>query len=280
MDTEASGNTTPSAIKSRAYQLTLNQTDKFEGLINEFRKLKSCDYRIACLEKAPTTGHEHIHLYVHFNNPYKLSKKIMSFGAHVEICKGSPKQNIDYIEKDGNVILEEGERPRQGCCSVKDLKEITNPDDLNWNQYNTWKNIKATPKKTKLSEWKKDVKIYFIYGPSGIGKTDKSEEILRSENVDEFEEVKHVGEFWHGVVDGQGACIYDDFRDSHMTASEFINFIDYRSHNLNVKGGSVKNNYNLIIITSVQDPYMIYKNIDDEPRKQWIRRMNIVNLMV
>ena len=49
------------------------------------------DYLISAKEKAPTTGHEHIHIYIHFESSYKLSKKILSTGVHVDICRGSPK---------------------------------------------------------------------------------------------------------------------------------------------------------------------------------------------
>ena len=49
-------------------------------------------------------------------------------------------------------------------------------------------------------------------------------------------------------------ALYDDFRDSHMKPSEFINFIDYNVHGLNIKNGEIQNNYKYIIITSVQDP--------------------------
>ena len=93
--------------------------------------------------------------------------------------------------------------------------------------------------------------------------------------------VKHNNDFWDkkGVGDGRGAAIYDEFRDSHVKASEFINFIDYNRHYLNVKGGSQMNNFNRIIITSVQHPEHIYAGIaDEEPRKQWLRRMNIIDL--
>lgn len=74
---------------------------------------------------------------------------------------------------------------------------------------------------------------------------------MEENGIEEFEEVKYENGFWNGIGDGTGCCVYDDFRDSHMKASEFINFIDYNVHNLNIKGGNVKNNYNLIIITSV-----------------------------
>ena len=71
----------------------------------------------------------------------------------------------------------------------------------------------------------------------------------------------------------------DDFRDSHMKPSEFINFIDYNIHNLNVKGGSVRNLYSTIIITSVQRLDCIYLNMaNDEPRQQWERRIKVIDL--
>lgn len=87
----APGNTNPGAFRARAFQLTLNEPEKYYELITELKKLKTMDYLISCKEFAPTTGHEHIHIYIHFTQTYKISKKIMSFGAHIEICKGSPK---------------------------------------------------------------------------------------------------------------------------------------------------------------------------------------------
>ena len=42
---------------------------------------------------------------------------------------------------------------------------------------------------------------------------------------------------------------------------------------MNIKGGNCLNDYKLIIITSIQPLDSIYRNMDDEPRKQWIRRI-------
>ena len=133
------------------------------------------------------------------------------------------------------------------------------------------------PKKIKLSEWKKKVEVTYICGPSGAGKTTMTIAELEKANVEYFDEVKKVGDFWHGTT-GEGIAVYDDFRDSHVKASEFINFIDYNTHKLNIKGGSVVNKYEKIFITSVQSPFEIYKNMNNEPRKQWLRRMNLIML--
>lgn len=271
-----SGNTTPSSFRARAFLFTLNQIDKYDELKELITKLKSNDYFLAAQEKAPTTGHEHIHIYAHFESSYKLNQKILDVGAHIDICKGSPKQNIAYVKKDGNILDEIGDEPTQGQMhTVKDLKEIKDPNFLYWTEYNTWNKIHSKPQKIKVGEWRKDIKVYYIWGESKTGKSDRIEEIMKKHNIDEFDEVKHVNDFWDGVVDGKGCCVYDDWRSSHMKASEFINFIDYRSHNLNVKGGSIRNNYNLIIISTTQNPDEIYDSLGDEPKKQWLRRMEI-----
>lgn len=169
MTTEVSGNTKPSTLRARAFQFTLNQVEKFDTLISELTKLKSCDYIIACQEKAPSTGHEHIHCYAHFENPYKLNKRIMAVGAHVEICRGSPLQNINYVKKDGNIIYENGTAPHQGCAlTCSELKELS-LDEVPPRFYNTWKQLQPT--KIKKSDWNKNIEVHYIFGPSGIGKS-------------------------------------------------------------------------------------------------------------
>ncbi len=284
MTSHASGNTIPSAcvFKARSFLFTLNEVDKYESLKTLLTSLKSMDYFLSAEEIAPTTGHKHMHIYVHFNNTYRLNQKIIKIGAHIDICKGSPQQNINYVKKDGKVIDEIGEPPQQGGLRVKDLKELDNPDELDWKVYHTWKKINEEKvNDIDIDEWKKDIEVYWIMGPSGIGKTERAKQIVR-DNAEKYGTkvniVKYTNTFWQGVGNAKIA-IYDDFRDSHMHPSEFINFIDYNIHTINIKGGEKRNEYNLIIITSVQDPHFIYPGMkDNEPRYQWLRRMTIVDL--
>lgn len=283
MATEASGNTKTLGCKARAYQLTLNQVGHYDSLKAEFKKLKTCDYFISCREVAPSTGHEHIHMYVHFDKPYKLSKKIMSHGAHVEVCKGSPKQNIAYIRKDGNILDEWGTEPHQGARTIEEL--IATPiEQVQPTMLNVWAKAKSMMETTiDIEDWHKDVKVYYIQGPSGVGKTERAKSIVR-EHKEKYGTkvniVKHIGEFWNGVSPGMlpKVAIYDDFRDSHMKASEFINFIDYNKNTMNIKGGSALNTYELIIITSVQPITTIYSNMSAEPRQQWMRRVEVIDM--
>lgn len=235
----------------------------------------------------------------HYHMVLQLSKSMPKLsvrklrGAHIKPKEfGSTQALIDYIDckdekhiKDGvtAVLIDEiGEYKPQGGYSIKALKEIDNEDDLtDYRMYNIWKKLKQN-KKRKVSEYRKSVKVYWIQGPSGIGKTNKAMEIAQ-----EFEDqndwytdfIKYENGFYLGVSDESKIAIYDDFRDSHMKPSEFINLIDYNKHWLNIKGNSVLNDYNLIIITSVQRLSKIYrKMLDDEPKKQWERRIEVIDL--
>ncbi len=281
MNAQCSGNTKEHCanLRSRAFQFTINEIEKYKTLIEIIKNIKCCDYYISCLEKAPTTGHEHIHLYVHFSNSYKISKKILDLNVHIEICKGSPQQNINYIEKDGNILDEWGKRPKQGMRTVGELKKITNPDDLNWNEYNTWRKIhESIDNDIDIDDIFKNIKVYYIFGPSGIGKSKKAFEIAKENGYNKINLVSYENGFWNGIGKSCKVAIYDEFRDSSMKPSEFIKFIDYNKHPLNIKGGSIINNYELIIITSVQNPKLIYPNIGDEPREQWLRRIEIIDM--
>ena len=270
----SSGNTTPSSYRARSFLFTMNNTEQYPRMKELLTSLKSMTYMVSAEEIAPTTGKKHIHIFAHFDNPYRLNNKIRALGSHID-CVKYPMKALKYVKKDGKIIDEIGSEPHQGQShTVRELAEIDDPSDLDWKEFNTWEKIHKRGKKIKKSEWKKNVEVIYITGPSGIGKSNKAEEICD----DEIEEIKHTNDFWTGICDGTGCCIYDDFRDNHMKAAEFINFIDYRVHNMNVKGGNIKNNYTKIIITSIQRPEELYRNVPSEQREQWLRRMTVIDL--
>ena len=251
--------------KARNFQLTLNEVDNWDELLSYLKGLQT-NYMLACLEKAPTTGHKHIHVYIQFPTPHALSLKKLA-GAHIEVCKGSPEENIEYIrktkqpEKRGEIILEMG-TPR--LCYVPSIKEAKAMDSevlqgLNLNFFNIVQKIEVEKKKAiSPAEYYKEIEVYWIWGESGAGKTRYAINDMLKKGIEKFNEVKMVGEFWHGVQEDCEVALYDDWRDNHMKPTELINFIDYNKHIMNIKGGSVRNNYKTIYITSLQSPEQIY----------------------
>jgi hypothetical protein len=251
-------------------------------------------YLVEC-EDTTADDRWHMHAFIYFTNPVAMAslKKLFGNTCHVE----RPRHNslaIQYVKgerpgegKDmGDIrkynIKEFGVMPMDNGVNrtVAQLKEIENPDDLDWRQYNTWERIHKKPTKMSTKDWfKPDLKvIYFYASTSGAGKTKAIVDWLEAHHIEEFDEIKHVGDFWHGVTDGEGVAVYDDFRPAHMNPSEFINLIDYHVHALNVKNGSVKNKYHTILISSIVNPRTMYVSQSNEAREQWIRRMQIINV--
>lgn len=266
--------------KGRNFIFTLNQPELWENLRDYATGLKGWIYGIATLEKAPTTGHKHIHFYCQYNKVVEIYKKKIP-EVRVDKCRGSAQQNIDYIrktkepEKAGEIIFEKGTPKHKGGPTIAELKEMPKEEreQLPGCYFNIVNKINADEAKDiPIDEMHKDVKVYYIWGPSGIGKTERAKKMFKEAGFTTINHVKFDGNFWAGTKEQKGACLYDDFRDSHMKPSEFINFIDYNIQLMNVKGGGHKNLYTFIIITSVQDPEEIYKNVEGEPRRQWLRR--------
>lgn len=280
LTTVGTGNTVPvPTFRGRNFQLTLNQIEKYTALVSEFKKLKTCTYLISCREFAPNTGHEHIHIYCHFNQPYTLSKKILSFGAHVEICRGSPKQNIAYIEKDGNVIEEYGSRPSQGCRTVAELREMS-PDEVSPQYARIKKEVdrEEIDKNTffgMLDEIRngslKGPEIIYITGASGNGKTYKAYEIATEKYENEKIGKLTLNNNFIDIVNETAECfIIEEFRDSQIKASDFLQLTDKYGYRCNVKGGFITLRPKMIIICSIKHPSEIYH---DEINEQFLRRI-------
>ena len=257
--------------KAKNYQLTLNEVELWEGLLDYLKSLNP-SYLVAAKEIAPSTGHEHIHCYVQFPTSRALSLK-KTLGAHIEKCRGSPQQNVAYVKKDGDIIEEIGELRRAGAKSIGEIEKMSKEErkELPAQLYNIVQKIEAKESSNLLVKniYKENIEVYWYWGESGAGKTRRA---MREIGEKEFNMVKYEDGFWHGLGTADIA-LYDDFRDSHMKPTELINFIDYYVHPMNIKGGSHQNTYHIIYITSLQSPEEIYKNVPEESKKQWLRRI-------
>ena len=262
----------------RNFLFTLNEIDRWDELKEYIINHPQFQYAIATLEKAPSTGHKHIHCYVQMKNKTKISKE-KTANCRIDPCKGSAQQNINYIkkvdepEKRGEIIWEEGTPKHKGGPTIKEIKEMPKEDreELPAMYFNIVNKVnQEEAKQLKGTEMFKEMKVYWYWGASGAGKTKAAYEAI-GDRV--FNEVKFDGNFWHGASEQTQIALYDDFRDSDMKPRELINFIDYNKHIMNVKGGSMRNQYSEIYITSIQDPRGIYPNVEGEPREQWLRRI-------
>lgn len=292
MDTIKKAQPTPKGntiFRGRQFIMTLNEKviPYCKNIIEYIEHYKTFNYIL--ITEHIGQDNKHYHLYCQFVNPVNLNVNKL-FGCHIEKSFGSPEANIKYLKCEDEkhlelgikykLIYENGEvRKCTSHLTINDIREMNDEElsNLPFQYYNTILKIKNNTPRIRISERKKEIKVFYICGPSGIGKSEKAYSIIEDLGYDCYDDVKYVNNFWLGIKDSKVA-LYDDFRDSHMKPSEFINFIDYNKHYMNIKNGEKINNYELIIITSVQPLEDIYRNLDDEPRRQWERRINLINM--
>lgn len=283
---EVPGNTnagTSSRIKARAFQFTLNEVEKYPSLLNDLKALKSCDYLISAKEKAPTTGHEHIHIYAHFSSQYNLSKKIMSHGAHVEVCRGSPKQNIDYVKKDGQILDEIGEQPHQGARTIKELRQLPR-DEVPPNLIRIYDNEETKERREEsfmsmLDEIAEDrlegPEVIYFTGDSGMGKTFSAYKYALNKYAKESIGKISFNNGFADIVNPKAECfVCEEFRPSDLRASKLLELLDKYGASVNVKGGFEYLRPKTIIFASIFRPQKLYE--DEEKNEQFMRRIKHV----
>lgn len=278
-----------STFKSRKFFLTF--WIKVPGIIEHSGLNYGCQCYDQCSEEHG--GKFHGHAFLYFNNPVRFStiKKWYGENCHNE----KPMKNSECIKyimdpehehaKFKTDRIEIGNPPCDNGkhFTTQQALEMTDNEILDLNPRDTAMilNIKEKLKNEDMDieDFSKTVKVYYIWGPSGAGKTERAKIIIK-ENGGKFSNAKFDGTFWSGIKNHKCKIILvDDFRDSQMKAAEFINLVDYNKHTMNRKNGSEINDYEIVIITSIQNPKKIYPNMKDkEPKKQWLRRMEIIKL--
>lgn len=271
------------SFNAKNFQVTIQENDlEHYERIKEYLLGFEPNYFYSCIEENKR-GSLHMHIYVQYPKCKRLTTNKIH-PAHLEVCYGTPQQNKDYIDKikraynTNNIIDEMGAIRLGGIKSNLAIslmeKEL---EEVQINEFKTWKEINAIKSFKKKDIYKPEVKVFYIYGESGVGKTKKVFEMLGED--EEFDRIKYANGYWIGVNHFTPATTawYDDFRDSQMPAAEFINLIDYYKNQMNLKYCSSHiNQYKKIYITSVQTPDDIYRNLDK--REQWIRRLTKIHM--
>lgn len=293
--TDLSGNTSLTVSKKiKCLFITVNEKSllKYSDIRAYLQRSKQMNYYL-CVEHIGQEN-KHYHILVQYTNNLQCAISKMN-GAHIETCQHPAKAKEYCLCKDNKhmkagitaVIIEEiGELRTNETTRFKTIKQVKemsreDRDELPIQYKRIIDNMNEEEDNNfDIENIKKDIEVYYIQGESGCGKTERAKQIVR-DNKEKYgtkvNMVKFDNNFYLGIGTADIA-IYDDFRDSHMKASEFVNFIDYNIHLMNIKGGSKQNKYKLIIITSIQRLDEIYNKIGTEPKKQWIRRIKLIDM--
>jgi hypothetical protein len=224
-------------------------------------------YLIYQQEKCPKTGRHHWQGYVRFNAATYITRVKEAIGGqpHVETCRGTEGDNIEYVTKEDSRIAGPWEFGRRGRdempvrghrSDLQRLGEIVkqrggleqvireHPGDF----------IKYHSGLTKLSytsiidrraEDEPDVRLYI--GPSGSGKTRSVYSEWRSDQIYQ----KDGSKWWDGYC-GQEVILMDDWAGcSEVPPVELLKILDRYPHRVQTKGGYVKLGMAVIIITTM-----------------------------
>lgn len=259
--------------RTRGFSFTLNNYTDEELKVFDDDKFKiQCKYLIYGKEVGEQkTPHLQGFAYFHNAKTFTQIKKWLP-RAHLEKSHGTIEQNIAYCSKDGDVH-EQGVKPECGKRTdlikikskvlnnepISDVLEIVqNVQQLNFME-KLMKYQKPPPPKKKTVKW--------YYGGTGTGKTRRA--IL--EGGDDYYISSRNLQWWDGYI-GQKVVIIDDFRKDFCTFHELLRILDRYPYRLQIKGGSVWLQADVIIITSCYEPDQVYDTRED--KQQLLRRID------
>lgn len=158
---------------------------------------------------------------------------------------------------------------------------FNDPREFKYNIYHNWKDMILYDDEDENKYLSKNVKIYYIFGPVNVNKLEKANEIIRLYKEKYSTIVNYINyddgywngrAFHNGFYSGVGfrskIAIYKDFYEYDIYVNRFKELIDNSRRPMKVKHGWKRNDYELIIITSVQNPKDIYKDYPEEDRRR------------
>lgn len=242
-------------------------------------------------------NYEHRHGVIQFENVIRFSTlKKMLPKAHIEVCRDVDAA-IDYCTKkctaDSCLIYEDNFKKHGGRYDLKhvinECKDITEvmtefPDVYGKYRKGLIDLMKLKNEDDAIREWAKvkEIEVDYFTGDSGSGKTYRAKAIT-NQYLDEGKKVAAIDFDVNGfaTIIGSRECellILNEFRDSCMKFNEFLGLLTSEG-GVNVKGEDKVffKNCKRIIITSIIEPWMLYKKID-ESKEQIKRRISTIYL--
>ncbi len=253
--------------------------DKMEALCRSDKTIFS--FVIFQEELCPTSQKEHIQFYGELNKLTRLNaiKKFFNDKTiHIEKRLGSQTQAIDYCSKSETrksdpitvgLKKQQGQRNdikgiiadvKEGKKLVNIIEDLENPNYQQIKCAMTLKSIFSHPRTTKPQIW-------WIYGPTGTGKT----RYVFDNHSDIY--VKDMTKWWDGY-DQQETILVDDYRRDFCKFHELLTLTDRYACRREFKGGSVQINSPNIIFTSPNSPLEMWEHRCEEDITQLTRRID------
>jgi hypothetical protein len=270
-------------VKARAYCFTINNwNDTDASQLQALWDSGKVKYFVAGKETGEE-GTPHIQGYVMFKNTAAFStvKGFLS-RAHIEVAKGSPEQNIEYCTKEGHFIEEgsrpmtaakKGERGREYWEQQLKLAQENRIEECDAKlQLTHWKSLVAVRDyylKDIGNEYRPGIKNYWLYGPTGSGKS----RAVRETFSDIY--YKMANKWWENYGMQEVVLIEDLDKTHHVLGHHLKLWADNYPFRGEIKNHSVMARPKHIVVTSNYHPKEIWE--DSGMLEPILRRFQVVH---
>lgn len=290
--------------QANKFLVTINNPQE-KGLSHEeIKKILVTNFRT--LEYAAMADEQgscyHTHLFIYFNSRVRFSTVKKHFPeAHIDTAKGTISDNVNYIRKSGkwkdteksetsipDTFEEYGARPPDSKGRRSDMSELyqmvldgmTNADILATNQDYILQIDKIDKIRTTIltdrykGTIRKDLKVIYISGETGTGKTSG---VLAEHGA---ENVYRVTDYLH-PFDGyncQPVIAFDEFRSS-LYLKDMLNYCDIYPLELPARFSNKYACYDTVYIISNWELEKQYSEVQKEDTASWqafLRRISEV----
>lgn len=271
----------PRASRGKHWCFTINNPSDAEIIkLHEIGQAQTTQYLVIGSETGEN-GTRHIQGYVAFTtrNTFASVKRLISPRVHLEIAKGTPKQNQAYCTKDGDYAeygtLPGGQGTRTDLEEVaakikegKSFSEITQEHPSAVLRYGG--GVQRLINLVRPKSTFEPPQLWCFWGNTGTGKTRR---VWQFANPAEL--YVHPGGAWFDGYDRQRAVLFDDFDGGWFKITYLLKLIDrYQPMSVPVKGSYTWWVPRTIYFTSNHHPRDWYKGASQQHQDALLRRFN------
>ena len=241
----------PREKSGRKFQLTINNPKEHDmehaAIRARIEEMSGCLYWCMC-DEVGEQGTYHTHVYMAFKNAKEFSAiQCRFYGAHIELARGSHRENRDYIRKEGkyrdtekaetnlpDTFEEFGEMPPESDRRVKQSEAImdmldsgaSNAEILRafpsaMTRLNAIISTRQAFREEKYRTVFRQLEVSYIWGKTGVGKTRSIMEKYGYANVFRVTNYAHPFDSY----EGEDVILFDEFRSS-LPISDMLKYLD------------------------------------------------------
>lgn len=291
----------------RKWFLTINNpTDKditHNTIKDNINIMKKVTYWCMC-DEIGEEGTYHIHIYFALENGIRFSTvKGLFPTAHIEPAKGKHIENREYIRKEGKwaktkkketnlpeSFEESGEMPLERQGFRADISEQYDMVKQGLSNYEIMEQFEGNVDLTRIDRMRltylsekykaeeRDIKVIYVQGPAGCGKTSGIFAENGYENVYKVDDWRHPFDSYNC----EPILLMDDWRPGLTSVTDMLRWLDKYPLKLPCRYANKQACYTTVYITSNEDIKTVYNTkhttVSKETRQAFLRRIHKVRL--